>query len=353
VCELRVCDFGCIEGEHIQRAAVRSQGGQISDDLTIVVVDMLPSGTNFPDVAARLTRSTSNGSVGSAGKPPRKSVQKTSSFKSFFGCGSDPIVLEEFEPSFHDASVRDPSTRGRGDYSNHADVNIIADVDSYVEFAHLTPMSVARKRHHEPNGVVQQPQQLVSPFQQPNLAHASGSSDSASSAMFVDNSTHAGQAAFGGAEDRELQRHSLERNKNHTTHAGGQLAPKPKPQRHHSKNGILRTVSRGSVDEELTPPHGAKQSTVHNVPPLSRRSSIGDKVLNAVSRNSLGARTDSLHLERVSATHYGGQTPTMVPVRQGSGPPMKMIVDPTTHAEASFRHRQPGSGNLDGAAGYR
>ena len=152
------CDFQaeplsniqCNAGEHIQRAAVRRQGGQISDDLTIVVIDMLPPGTTFPDVASRLTRSTSNGSMGSGGKPVRtKSVQRTNSFMSFFRCGSEPIVLEEFEPSFHDPSVRDPSTRGRGDYSNHADVNIIADVDSYVEFAHLSPMSVARKRHHQ------------------------------------------------------------------------------------------------------------------------------------------------------------------------------------------------------------
>jgi len=330
-------DIECNAGEHIQRAAVRRQGGQISDDLTIVVIDMLPPGTTFPDVASRLTRSTSNGSMGSGGKPVRtKSVQRTNSFMSFFRCGSEPIVLEEFEPSFHDTSVRDPSTRGRGDYSNHADVNIIADVDSYVEFAHLSPMSVARKRHHQiPNQ--QQHQQLPSPFQQPNLARGSGSSDlSTSSSMFVDNSTHAGQPH----QAPPVQ------HRDHTTHAGDQIPQARLSLQLLSKNGIMRTLSRGSIEDELTPPFGAKQSNVHNVPPLGRRS-IGDKIVRAVSRKSLGAMPDNGDLARVSATHYGGQTPTMVPVRS-TGPPEKMISDPTTHAEASFRRRQHGSTNLDG-----
>jgi len=135
--------------------------------------------------------------------------------------------------------------------------------------------------------------------------------------------------------------------RDHTTHAGDQIPQARLSLQRPSKNGIMRTLSRGSIDDELTPPFGAKQSNVHNVPPLGRRNSIGDKIVRAVSRKSLGARPDNGDLARVSATHYGGQTPTMVPVRS-SGPPEKMIVDPTTHAEASFRQRQRGSGNLDG-----
>ncbi|DBA79031.1 TPA: hypothetical protein ACH3X1_008894 [Trebouxia sp. C0004] len=317
-------------GEHIQRAAVRRQGGQISDDLTIVVIDMLPPGTTFPDVASHLTSSASNSSVGSGGKPVRtKPVQRTNSFLSFFRCGSEPVILEEFEPSFHDTSVRDPSTRGRGDYSNHADVNIIADVDSYVEFAHLSPMSVARKRHHQ-IPVQQQHQQLPSPFQQPDLAHGSGSSDlSTSSSMFVDNSTHAGQP----------QQAPRVQHRDHTTHAGDQIPQARLSLQRLSKSGIMPTLSRGSIDDELTPPFGAKQSNVHNVLPLGRRNSIGNNIVRAVSRKSMGARPDNGDLARLSATHYGGQTPTVVPVRS-TGPPDKMIVDPTTHAEASFRQRQ-------------
>ena len=87
---------------------------------------------------------------------------------------------------------------------------------------------------------------------------------------------------------------------------------------------------------------------------------MGDKVLSRaslgarpssgnLSRVSLGARPMSGHLDRVSATHYGAETPSMVPVRMGSGPPDKMIVDPTTHAEAGFRRRRSGaiSGDFD------
>ena len=348
-------------GQHITRAAVRQQGGQISDDLTVVVVDMLPSSTTFPEVAANLTRSHSNGSLGSAGRPPR--AKSSGGLKSFFKCGSEPAVLEEFEPSFHDPSVRDPSHRGRGDYSHHADVNIIADVDSHVEFAHLSPMSVARQRQQQQKQlqlqqqqqqqVTAQPQQTyVSPFAQPL---ARDSSDSASSSIyFQDNSTHA------SGNDRQALRHQ-----DYTTHAGGQIPPGHQNLQKVSKNnsGILRTFSRGSVEEELTPPYGSKQSTVHNVTPLGRRSaadkrislgerrnSIGDKVLRTLSRNSLGPRQDSVHLEKVSATHYGGQTPNLVPLRQGSGPPEKMIVDPTTHAVGNFKQRR--SGRLSGDLGF-
>lgn len=317
---------------------MRHQGGQISDDLTIVVIDMLPPGASFPDVAANLTHSTSssNGSVGSGGKPMRhKPAQRSNSF---LCCGSEPpTILTEFEPSFHDPSVRDPSTKGRGDYSNHADVNIIADVDSYVEFAHLTPMSVARNRHHAVHAQQQQQQpqhqQQPTPFQQPNLAQGSGSSDSASSAILVDNSTHAGRPQ----QPQPMQ------HKDYTTHAGDQIPPARVSLQRLSKNSIMRTFSRGSIDEELTPPFSAKQSNVHNVQPLGRRKSVGDKVARAISRNSLGGRSnlgaDVEQLARVSATHYGGQSPTMVPVRS-TGLPDEMIVDPTTHAEAGFRQRQ-------------
>ena len=287
---------------------------------------MLPSGISFPEVASRLTHSTSNGSLGSAGRPPRaKPVQRSRCF----GCGSEPSVLTEFEPSFHDPSVRDPSTKGRGDYSNHADVDIIADLDSYVEYAHLSPMSVARRRRQQ-TATVQQPQQMVSPFQQASVGEPSGSSDSASSTMFVENSTYADQAV---AESQPI------RHRDHTTHAGDQIPTNTYFQRP-SKNNIMRTFSRGSIDEQLTPPYGAKQSTVHNVPVLGKRISIGEKMIRTLSRNSLGPRTPSVHLDKVSATHYGGQIDNMVPIRTGSGPPIQMIVDPTTHAEASFRQRQ-------------
>lgn len=312
---------------------------------------MLPNGTTFPEVASNLTRSHSNGSLGSTGRPPR--AKSSNSLKSFFRCGSEPHVLEEFEPSFHDPSVRDPSHKGRGDYSNHADVNIIADIDSYVEFAHLTPMSVARqrqqqslaaqKRQHQQQQASAQLQQppYASPFAQPNLAR--DSSDSATSSVYMQDNTM--QVVGNGQQTVQHQ--------DHTTHAGDQIPNSHRNQQKVSKHnsGILRTVSKGSIEEGPSPAHGSKQSTVHNVPPLGRRSSLGDrrnsigeKMLRTLSRNSLGPRQDSVQLERVSATHYGGQTATMVPVRMGSGPPVKMIVDPTTHAEAGFRQRRPVEG---------
>ena len=339
--------------QHIARAAVRQQGGQINDDLTIIVVDMLPSGTNFPEVASSLVHTPSSGSFGSAGRPSR--VKSSSGLKSFFGCGSEPSVLEEFEPSFHDPTVRDPSQRGRGDHSNHANVNILADTDSYIEFAHLSPMSVARQQQQQPSAQ-QQPQTLpqqtyVSPFAQPNLAR--DSSDSASSSVYIQD--HGAHANGDG--------HQALRHMDYTTHAGGQMPTThagrtiPPGQRNmqtvfKTNSGLLRTSSRSSAQEEATLQHAPKQSTVHNVPVLgkkgslgdSKRKSMGDKVL---SRTSLGDRRNSGHLERVSATHYGAETPSMVPVRLGSGPPDKMIVDPTTHAEAGFRRRRSGAVNGD------
>ena len=356
--------------EHIARAAIRQQGGQISDDLTVVVVDMLPSGTNFPEVASSLVHSPNSGSLGSAGRPSR--VKSSSGLKSFFRCTSEPSVLEEFEPSFHDPTVRDPSQRGRGDHSNHANVHILADIDSYIEFAHLSPMSVARQQQQQQLSVQQQQQPqsqqtYVSPFAQPNLAR--DSSDSASSSVYIhDNGPHAN-----GVGQQPL------RHMDYTTHAGGQMPTThagrtiPPGQRNlqsvsQSNTGLVRTSSRGSSQEEATAQHAAKQSTVHNVPVLgkrgnlgdSKRKSMGDKVLSRVSlgarprsgnlsRISLGARPKSGHLDRISATHYGAETPSMVPLRMGSGPPDKMIVDPTTHAEAGFRRRRSGatSGDLD------
>ena len=352
--------------EHIARAAIRQQGGQISDDLTILVVDMLPSGTNFPDVASSLVHSVSSGSLGSAGRPSR--VKSSSGLKSFFGCGSEPSVLEEFEPSFHDPTVRDPSQRGRGDHSNHANVNILADIDSYVEFAHLSPMSVARQRQQQ-QPTAQQHQQLpqqtyVSPFAQPNLAR--NSSDSASSSVYIQNN---GPHANGDGQ-QPLQ------HMDYTTHAGGQMPAihagraVPPGQRNlqsvfKTNSGLLRTSSRGSVQEEATPQQASKQSTVHNVPVLGKRGNHGDSKRKSMadkvpSQTSLGARPQSGNLgrvslgarpklERISATHYGGELPSMVPVRMGSGPPDKMIVDPTTHAEAGFRQRRSEaiSGDLD------
>ena len=353
--------------EHITRAAIRQQGGQISDDLTVVVVDMLPSGTNFPEVASSLVHSHSSGSLGSAARPSR--VKSSSGLKSFFGCGSEPSVLEEFEPSFHDPTVRDPSQRGRGDHSNHANVNILADIDSYVEFAHLSPMSVARQqqqRQQQPQQ--QQPQQTyVTPFAQPNLAR--DSSDSASSSVYIqDNGPHA------NGDGQQPLRHM-----DYTTHAGNQMPPAhagrtiPPGQRNpqsifQTNSGLLRTSSRGSAQEEAAPQHAPRQSTVHNVPVLGKRESFGDSKRNSMAdkvltRTSLGARPKSGnlsrvsleaqpkngHLERISATHYGAEMPSMVPVRMGSGPPDKMIVDPTTHAAAGFRRRRSGaiSGDLD------
>ena len=347
--------------EHIARAAIRHQGGEISDDLTIVVVDMLPSGTTFPEVASTLTHSPSEGSLGSARRPTR--AKSSSGLKSFFRCGSEPSVLEEFEPSFHDPTVRDPSQRGRGDYSNHANVNILADIDSYIEFAHLSPMSVARQRQQQqPSATAQQqqpqmpaqlPQTYVSPFAQANLGR--DSSESASSSVYIqDKGPHAIE------EGQQPLRHM-----DYTTHAGGQMPTThagrhvPPGQRNlqsifNTNSGILRTGSRGSTEEEVAPQYGPKQSTVHNVPVLGKKASLGDSKRKstgdkALSRTSLGSRSNSVHLERVSATHYGGQVPSMVPVRMGSGPPDKMIVDPTTHAEAGFRRRRSGgmSGDLD------
>ena len=354
--------------EQIARAAIRHQGGQISDDLTVLVVDMLPSGTNFPEVASSLSHSPSNGSLGSAGRPSRG--KSSSSLKSFFGCGSEPSVLEEFEPSFHDPTVRDPSQRGRGDHSHHANVNILADIDSYVEFALLSPMSVARQRQQQQLPVQRQQQQqlpaqsqqqqqqqqqqsLVSPFAQQDLAR--DSSDSASSSVYIQD----GRTSATGDGQQQL------RHMDYTTHAGGQIPTThvgraiPPGQRSlqnifKTDSGLLRTGSRGSIDGEAAPQHAPKQSTVHNVPVLGRkenhgdakRKSMGDRVLHRVS---LGARPKSGHLERVSATHYGGQKPSMVPVRMGSGPPDQMIVDPTTHAAAGFRRLRSGeaSGDLD------
>ena len=334
---------------------------------------MLPSGTTFPEVASSLVHSASSGSLGSAGRPKPSRVKSSSGLKSFFGCGSEPSVLEEFEPSFHDPTVRDPSQRGRGDHSNHANVNILADIDSYVEFAHLSPMSVARQRQQQQQQPTAQqhqqpPQQTyASPFAQPNLAR--NSSDSASSSVYIqDNGPHA------NGDGQQPLRHM-----DYTTHAGGQMPTPyagrtvPPGQRNlqsvfKTNSGLLRTSSRGSVQEEATPQQAPKQSTVHKVPVLgkrgnhgdSKRKSMADKMLSRTSlgarprsgnlgRVSLGARPKSGQLERISATHYGGEVPSMVPVRMGSGPPDKMIVDPTTHAEAGFRRRRSGaiSGDLD------
>ena len=271
-----------------------------------------------------------------------------------FGCGEDPIVLDEYEPSFHDASVRDPSTKGRGDYSNHPDVNIIADVDSYIEFAHLSPATVTQWQRIDQH---QQQTQLGTktpslPQQQPNLSEGSASSDSTTSRMVIDDSTH-----FGSGQNEARQRYSLDRGMDATTHAGSQVPAHLQKRsntdadaftRHSIDKGVMQANGLNRRSIEMSQPYGAKQSTVHNVPPLGSRNSIGDKLATALGRNSLdhrtGSRTGSGELDRVSATHYGGQTPTLVPVRSSSlGPPEQMIVDPTTHAEARFRKRQSSS----------
>lgn len=359
---LKDCYIGVTAAEHIARAAIRHQGGQISDDLTIIVVDLLPSGTTFPEVAASLTRTLSNGSLGSTLRPSRP--KSSSSLKSFFRCGSEPSVLEEFEPSFHNPTVRDPSQRGRGDHSNHANVKILADVDSYVEFSHLSPMSVARQRQQQLQQPASLPEQqhqqpaYVSPFAQPNLAR--DSSDSASSSVY-----------FQGKADADAQQQSL-RHIDYTTHAGSQVLPTPAggaqvPPGHRNmqslfkdNSGLLRVGSRGSGKEELTPPLavGSRQSTVHNVPVLgtrssrgeSKRKSIGDKLM--LNRSSLGSRQGSVHLERLSATHYGEfQAPVVGFGRRSSGSPESMVVDPImlTSQDGGFkkyRSRQM-SGDLD------
>ena len=167
-----------LTGEHVSKAAIRRQNNQINDDLSIVIVDMLPHNTTFPDVAAQLTRSNSSLSTS-----PPKSIKKASSLKTFFGCGSEPVVLQEFDASFHDPSIRDRSTRGKtGDHSNHCNVNIISDIDSYVEFSHLSPMSVSIKRQLWPANPTQ------SPFQQPE--QPSPSSDSSGSTAFLPEDCH-------------------------------------------------------------------------------------------------------------------------------------------------------------------
>ena len=185
--------------------------------------------------------------------------------------------------------------------------------------------------------------------------------------MVIDDSTHAQQARFAGqgnasqrqsldnfagqgrtsqrqsldtfaGQGRASQRQSVDRTGDQTTHAGGQA--RPLLQKKRSKTNVL---GKKSFENEL--PYSTKQSSVINVPPLGRRS-IGERV-KALSRSSLDSRTGSGELDRVSATHYGGQTPTMVPVRSSTlGAPEQMIVDPTTHAEAGFRKRR--SVNLDG-----
>ncbi|KAL3137957.1 hypothetical protein ABBQ38_005204 [Trebouxia sp. C0009 RCD-2024] len=340
--------------DHIARAAIRHQGGQISDDLTIIVVDLLPSCTTFPEVASSLSHSPSSGSLGSARRPSRP--KSSSSLKSFFRCGSEPSVLEEFEPSFHDPSVRDPSQRGRGHHSNHANVNILADVDSYVEFAHLSPVSVARRQQQQQQPAAlpeQQQPAYVSPFAQPNLAR--DSSDSASSSVY-----------FRSKADGEAQQ-SL-RHIDYTTHAGSQVPTTPAggaqvPPGHRNmqslfkdNSGLLRVGSRGSIKDEVTPSHGpgSRQSIVHHVPVLgtrgsrgdAKRKSINDKLLN---RSSMGSRQGSVHLERLSATHYGGG---QIPIgRLGSGSPEGMTVHPIllTSCDGGFKKYRSGqmSGELD------
>lgn len=306
-------------GDHVSKAAIRRQNGQINDDLSIVIVDMLPHGTTFPDVASQLTRSYSNVSTS-----PPKHIRKTSSLKTFFGCGSDPLVLEEFDPSFHDPSIRDRSTRGKtGDASQHCSVNIIADVDSYKEFSHLSPMSVSIKRQLWPT----QHTQLPVAYQQAEQ-HSPSSDDSGSTTFLAEGYSMVTDppAPVGVARGSQLPRASMDR--------GSAVSPLYRT----SLDQITRTadlttvLNRRSIGGQA--PMGRRASW-NNAPLERRNSSLGEGMTNmfrALSRGSIDSGQ-----EHVSATHFGGP-PTLVPVR-GSQLPEKMIIDPTTHAEANFRKR--------------
>lgn len=295
---------------------------------------MLPHGTTFPDVAAQLTRTNSSSYASS----PPKSVKKTSSLKNFFGCGSEPVVLQEFDASFHDPSIRDRSTRGKtGDLSNHCNVNIIADIDSYVEYSHLSPMSVSLKRQLWPA-------QTQSPFQQQQADQPSPSSDSSGSTTYMGEESGmiidppaAAEGAMGASRPRPIRssidRRSLDRG----------LAP-VSPLYRNSLDIITRTtdmnapLSRVSMEGQT---RMARQPSGGYVPLERRTSSLGNgmsNVLRTISRGSIGGTKEQVAgSEHVSATHFGGP-PTLVPVR-GNQPPEQMIVDPTTHAEANFRRR--------------
>ena len=300
---------------------------------------MLPHGTTFPDVAAQLTRTNSSSYASS----PPKSIKKTSSLKNFFGCGSEPVVLQEFDASFHDPSIRDRSTRGKtGDLSNHCNVNIIADIDSYVEYSHLSPMSVSIKRQLWPAP------QTQSPFQHQQADQPSPSSDSSGSTTFM--AEDAGMSTEPPAANGSgigtfrpegvrpsIDRRSLDRG----------LAPVSPLYRRSLDNitrttDMTRTLSKGSLTHDGQPQtHMARQPSGGYVPLERRTSSLGNgmsNVLRTIRRGNLGGSKEQVTgSEHVSATHFGGP-PTLVPVR-GNQPPEKMIVDPTTHAEANFRRR--------------
>lgn len=280
---------------------------------------MLPHGTTFPDVASQLTRSYSNASTS-----PPKLIRKQSSLKSFFGCGSDPLVLEEFDPSFHDPSIRDRSTRGKtGDASQHCNVNIIADVDSYKEFSHLSPMSVSIKRQLWPAPPAQSSFGQQQPERQSPMSDDSGSTTFLSEGYSMGGDPTAPVGVANGVPSRPT----------HASYDRGN--PASSPMYRTSLDQITRTtdvnaaLSRRSVEGLAA---AGRRPSLNNAPLERRTSSLGEGVLRAFSRKSIDAGQ-----EHVSATHFGGP-PVLVPVR-GSQLPESMIIDPTTHAEANFRKR--------------